>query len=144
MIYELGLLHNGIPIISRQYYEEYKLDPLLRGGFLGALNAFAEEVFSDEIDSFIMKNFKIIILSSPLNEACQGNIVSFCIGSKKLSLKVAKRALTRVLNEFIEQFKHLETLTCDLAIFEDFLPVLDQILGDLAKSTDDRARSIFG
>ncbi|MFX1298219.1 MAG: hypothetical protein ACFFD2_25615 [Promethearchaeota archaeon] len=143
MIYELGILHHGIPLISRQYYEEYKVDPLLRGGFLSALNSFAEEVFSDEIDSFNMKNFKIIVLSQPFANTSE-RIFSYCIGGRKISPKVAKRALIRILEEFNQKYSHLKTLACDLAIFEEFLPILDEILGDLARSTDERARSVFG
>jgi hypothetical protein len=143
-IYELGLLHHGVPLISKQYYQEYKVDPLLRGGFLSAMNAFAEEVFSDEIESFVMKNFRIVLLSHPFPETSTDRLVSYCIGSKKLSPKVAKRALTRVLEEFTQQFKHLKDLNIDLAMFDDFLPILDDILGDLAKSADERARSVFG
>jgi len=144
-LYELGLLSNGVPLISRQYYEEYKVDPLLRGGFLSALNAFVEEVFSDEIETFAMKNFHIILMNRHFPKPTSSErIVSYCIGSKKLSTKVAKRALTRVLEEFIQRYGHLKSLSCDLAVFEDFLPILDDILGDLTKTADARARSVFG
>ena len=141
-VFEIGLFHAGLPLVSRQYYEKYKVDPLLRSGFLSALNSFAEEVFSDEIESFVMKNFRIVILSSPFSS--DDYITSYCISSKKLSPKIAKRALIRVLEEFCSKYDHLKSLTCDIAIFDEFLPILDDILGDLTKSASDRAKSVFG
>lgn len=144
-IYELGILNNGVPLISRQYYEEYKVDPLLRGGFLSALNAFVEEVFSDEIETFVMKNFRMVLMNRPFPKPdSPSHIISYCIGSKKFSAKTAKRALARILDEFVERYSYLQSLSCDLAVFEDFLPVLDEILGDLTKTADARARSVFG
>jgi len=144
-IYELGLLCNGVPLISRQYYEEYKVDPLLRGGFLSALNAFVEEVFSDEIETFVMKNFRIILMNRPFPTPDSSTfIISYCIGSKKFSPKTAKRALTRILEEFVQKYSYLKSLSCDLAVFNDFSPILDEILGDLTKTADARARSVFG
>lgn len=146
VIYELGLLNCGLPLISKQYYEEYnkKVDPLLRGGFLSALNAFAEEVFSDQIDSFTLKNFKIVLLCKPFNPSKQETIISYCIGDTKLKLETAKKALTKVLEEFIIKYAHLESLKVDLKVFDDFLPVFDEVVGDLAKKPADRLKSVFG
>lgn len=70
VIFELGIVNNGVPIISKQYYKEHgmSVDPLLRGGFLSALDSFATEVFADEMESFSMKNFKIVLLSRLFRE----------------------------------------------------------------------------
>jgi len=146
VIYELGLLNCGLPLISKQYYEEHnkKVDPLLRGGFLSALNAFAEEVFSDQIDSFTLKNFKIVLLSKPFNQSKQETIISYCIGDNKLKLETAKKALTKVLEEFIVKYAHLVSLKVDLKIFDEFLPVFDEVIGDLGKKPEDRLKSVFG
>jgi hypothetical protein len=146
VIYELGLLNCGLPLIAKQYYKEYNMnvDPLLRGGFLSALNAFAEEVFSDQIDSFSLKNFKIVLLSRPFRPSSQENIIAYCIGDNKLKLETAKKALTKVLDVFFTNYGYLTSLKVDLGIFSDFLPVFDEIVGDLAKKPEDRLRSVFG
>ncbi|NVM52278.1 MAG: hypothetical protein HWN66_01155 [Candidatus Helarchaeota archaeon] len=154
VFYELGIIFRDVPIISKQYYKEYgmALDPTLRTGFLSALMSFASEVFSDEIDSFIMKNFKIVILSRPLIKASEDStqperrphyIIVYGIGNKKLKLKTAKKALTKVLEEFLQQYGTLENWAGDIDMFAKFLPVFDEILGDLAKKPDDRLRSLF-
>ena len=146
VIYELGLLNCGLPLISKQYYKEYNMnvDPLLRGGFLSALNAFAQEVFSDEIDSFSLKNFKIVLLSKPFNSSGQETIISYCIGDSKLKLETAKKALTKVLEVFFANYGHLKSLKVDLTIFNDFVTIFDDIVGDLARKPEDRLKSVFG
>ncbi len=146
VIYELGLLNCGLPLISKQYYKEYNMnvDPLLRGGFLSALNAFAQEVFSDQIDSFSLKNFKIVLLSKPFHPSSQETIISYCIGDGKLKLEMARKALTKVLEVFFAKYGYLKSLKVDLVMFEEFLPVFDEIVGDLGRKPEDRLRSVFG
>ncbi|NVM54454.1 MAG: hypothetical protein HWN66_12190 [Candidatus Helarchaeota archaeon] len=146
VIFELGIVNNGVPIISKQYYKEHNMavSPILRAGFLSALNSFAEEAFADSVESFTMKNFKIVILSRLLRKFPPLDVIAYTIGDKKLKLKVAKSALTRILDEFIKQYGYLEDLSVNLTIFNDFLQVFDDILGDLAKKPDDRLKSIFG
>jgi len=146
VIVELGIVNNGVPIISKQYYKEHgmSVDPLLRGGFLSALNSFATEVFADEMESFSMKNFKIVLLSRLLRKTPPITIIAYCIGDKKLKPKTAQNALLKVLDLFVRRYDFLEDFNVDLALFEDFIPAFDAVLGDLAKKPDDRLRSIFG
>ena len=146
MIFELGIIHKGIPLINKQYYEEYntKITANLRGGFLSGLNSFVEEAFSDEIESFTMKNFKLIMLNRIIEEIKNQKITIYCIGDKKLSLKFAKKALNEVLDEFIKKFiKNLIKFDGNLSPFYKFNEILDRILGDLTKKPDDRFRTIF-
>ncbi|MBD3230169.1 MAG: hypothetical protein GF329_18465 [Candidatus Lokiarchaeota archaeon] len=142
VIYELGLTKSGVPLISKQYYEEHNMavDPVLRSGFLSALNSFAEQAFSDEIESFTMKNFRIVLLTYNKDEL---SVTSYCIGDKNLNLKVTKKALTKILDKFINKFG-IKKLPKDLSKFDNFLPVFDEILGDFAKKPEDRLKSIFG
>lgn len=144
VIFELGIINSGVPLVSKQYYEEHSMpvDPVLRSGFLSALNSFATQAFSDEIESFSMKNFRIVLLSREIKNASE-NIISYCIGDKKLNLKLAKQALTRILDEFIESYGQ-DKIKRELSEYDRFLPIFDDILGDLAKKPEDRLRSIFG
>lgn len=146
VIYELGLLNSGLPLVSKEYYKDYNMhvDPILRGGFLSALNAFAQEVFSDEIDSFSLKNFKIVLLSKPFHQSSQETIISYCIGDGKLKLETARKALTKVLEVFFANYGHLQSLKVDLDVFNDFIPIFDEIVGDLARKPEDRLKSVFG
>ncbi|MHA1309464.1 MAG: hypothetical protein ACTSQO_00930 [Candidatus Helarchaeota archaeon] len=145
VIYELGIINNGVPLISKQYYEEHSMpvDPILRSGFLSALNSFAAQAFSDEIESFSMKNFKIVLLTHRIDETETENIISYCIGDKKLNLKLAKRALTKIIEEFIDKYGSID-LSRDLSEYDEFIPIFDKILGDLVKKPEDRLKSIFG
>ena len=146
VIYELGIINNGVPLISNQYYEEYNLsvDPMLRGGFLSALNSFAEEVFSDSIESFSLKNFKIILFTHPFRESSSSRVIYYIVGDKKVNLKIATKALTRVAEAFTKIFSYMETLSSDLSCYYDFSNIINGILGDLTKKPEDRLKSVFG
>ena len=146
VIFELGIIRAGVPLISKQYYEEHSMpvDNVLRSGFLSALNSFAAQAFSDEIESFTMKNFKIVLLSEQQKKDTESEgIFSYCIGDKKLNLKLAKRALTKILEEFSNKYGKSD-LPNDLSTYDEFLLVFDSILGDFVKKPEDRLRSIFG
>ncbi|MFX1452948.1 MAG: hypothetical protein ACFFCM_19080 [Promethearchaeota archaeon] len=145
VIFELGIVKSGVPLVSKQYYEEYKVsvDSVLRAGFLHGLTTFVEEVFSDNIESFTMKNFKIAFISQTLNNSIREKLTVYCIGDNKLNIKFAKKALTQVLEEFIKKYGNLENFSGDILLFKEFGKVLDQILGDLIRKPDDRFRSVF-
>ncbi|MFX0142144.1 MAG: hypothetical protein ACFFDN_51375, partial [Candidatus Hodarchaeota archaeon] len=145
VIFELGIVKSGVPLVSKQYYKEYNVnvDSVLRAGFLSGLTTFVKEVFSDNIESFTMKNFKIAFISHFLNQKKGENIICFVIGDKNLKLKFAKKALTEVLNEFLKKYGNLENFSGDLNIFSEFSKVLDEILGDLIRKPDERFRSVF-
>ena len=145
VIFELGIVKSGVPLVSRQYYKDYNVnvDPVLRGGFLSGLNAFVQEVFSDKIDSFSMENFKIAFISYFLKHTKGESIILYCIGDKNLNLKFANKALTYVLDKFLEKYNELKDFIGDVKIFDEFNQTIDDILGDLAKKPDDRFRSVF-
>jgi hypothetical protein len=141
VIFELGIVKSGIPLVTKQYYEEYgtKVEQTLRAGFLSGMKIFAGEAFSDEIKSFTLENYKIVLSSRP----DYPDIFVYAIGDKKLNLKFAKKALTKVLEEFFAQYKTLEDFTGNLAMFKGFDQKIDEILGDLTKKPDDRFRAVF-
>ena len=145
VIYELGIIKAGVPLVSKLYYKEHSIpvDPVLRSGFLSALNSFASQAFADEIESFTMKNFRIVLLSREIIIDKPTNLISYCIGDKKLNLKLAKKALNRVLDEFLALYD-IKNLPANLNEYNKFLQILDDIIGDFAKKPEDRLKSIFG
>jgi hypothetical protein len=134
-----------VPLVSKEYYKEYKvtIDPAMRAGFLSALCAFTEETFAEELESFTMKNFKIVLQSRVMRESPPVHIFTYCIGDKKIKIKPALKALTRVLDEFTKKYSYLKSFTGDLEIYEKFEEVIDSILGDLAKKPTDRLRTLL-
>ncbi|MFX0100029.1 MAG: hypothetical protein ACFFCS_10655 [Candidatus Hodarchaeota archaeon] len=144
-IYELGIIHEGVPLVYKSYNEEKKsIDPVLRSGFLQALNTFASEAFSDEIENFEMKNFKIALFSYAVRKKPPKYVITtYCIGDKKLNLKLATRCLTKIVNEFVNKYGSLEAVTDALHDFSEFTCVFDDVLGDQTKKAEDRVRSIF-
>lgn len=144
-ILELGIVKDGVPLVSKQYYQEYKVkvSQVLRAGFLHGINAFVSEVFSDEIQSFTLQNFKIVMLTHLMDESGDTKLITYCIGDKKLNLKFAKQALNKVSEEFFEKYGPLEAFDGNIGLFADFDQVLERILGDLGKKPDDRFRAVF-
>ncbi|MHA1321940.1 MAG: hypothetical protein ACTSRL_04030 [Candidatus Helarchaeota archaeon] len=142
VILELGIMKNGVPLVSCQFFQDYNIknSAALRAGFLSGLNTFVEHTFSDHIESFVMKNFKIIFQSYRI---CKTAVTVYCIGDKRLKIQTAKKALNKVAEEFNKKYGHLKTITSDLSQYTDFIHNLNEILGDLIRSTDDRVKSVF-
>ncbi|NVM31510.1 MAG: hypothetical protein HWN65_21920 [Candidatus Helarchaeota archaeon] len=144
-ILEIGIIKGGVPLIAKQYYKEHKINvnPVLRGGFLSGLNTFIEQTFSSDIESFIMKNFKMVFLTHQLNDSNRTKLIIYCIGDKNLEIQMARKALTKVVDAFTNKYGNLENFKGDLTIFKEFQRVIDDILGDLIRKPDDRVRSVF-
>jgi hypothetical protein len=142
---ELGIIKDGIPLVSKQYYEENQIknSAVLRAGFLSGLNAFVEHAFSEEIEAFRMKNFKLMLISRTIQNPNPTKIIFYCIGDKELDLNIVKKVITKVLDEFIKKYGQLEQLAGDLSKYHEFQESMDKILGDLIRKPDDRVRSVF-
>ncbi len=145
VIFELGIIRNGVSIVSKEYYKEHgmNIDSTLRGGFLSAMTSFAGDVFSDEIEEFSMRNFKITLITRSL-ESGKIDLIVYCIGDKKVNLHLVNDALRKILQEFVQKYSISEIDSDDMNTFIEFEQIIDQILGDLIKSSADRLRSIFG
>lgn len=146
VIYELGIVNNGVLLVSKEYYKELNIifDPSLRAGFFTAINYIATELFSDTIESFDLQNFKIIFLSRTYNAPNESDIIAYGIGDKRVNLKLAKDALTRILDAFFQKYNYSEINSGNLNIYCEFEQIMDGILGDLVKNYADRLKSIFG
>jgi hypothetical protein len=142
---ELGIIKDGVPLVSKQYYNVNKIknSAVLRAGFLSGLNAFVEHTFSEEIEGFQMRNFTIMLLTRAIQNPNATKIIFYCIGDKELDLNIVKKVITKVLDEFVKKYGHLEQLSGDLSKYLEFQRSMDKILGDLIRSPDDRARSVF-
>ena len=89
VIYELGIAKNGIPLVSRRYYDDHnvKMDTELYSGLISGIDMFVKETFSDEIETFSLKSFKIAFYSQTLNPDDPDDIITaFCIGNKKFKI----------------------------------------------------------
>ena len=145
-ILEVGFILNGIPIISKQYYKEQgkTVDRTLRSGFMAAIIDFAKEAFSDDLETFNLRNVRIFLISKNVeSEDEMKNLIGYIIGDKKLDAKIAKKSLDNCSKKFMSMYPNLRS-DIDLNSFKPFLKIFDKILGDLAKKPYDRMQSIFG
>lgn len=143
-VYEMGIIYSGVPLVYKSYDQGKRFDPVLRSGFITALNTFASEAFSDEIEAFSMKKYNVVMLSHQVSQGEPGKIlIIYAIGDKKLNKKVVTKALKSVLNAFLTKYVGFELTSIDNRDFEEFEPVFDEIMGDITKDPRDRLRSVF-
>ncbi|MHA1268430.1 MAG: hypothetical protein ACTSPY_01465 [Candidatus Helarchaeota archaeon] len=146
VIYEIGIIKAGITIITKYYYKQegIEIDAQLRGAFLSAISSFASEAFADEIESFKMKKYQLLILNKKLSNNEQDYITIYCVGGIKLNINKAKNILTKIIEEFLIDYDNLKNFYGNVSMFNPFLDKIDQIIGDFSKRPTDRFKSVLG
>lgn len=134
VIIELGIIKSGVPIFSREFNNDYriKVNSVLRGGFLSGINQFIIEAFSDEIESFAMSHFNIVLFNPKIDlnngsKPIHDDIFAYCIGDRKLKVKSARKTMKKIMVEFLKRYD-LENFAGDLSLFRDFDEELDKIM----------------
>ncbi|MFX0064119.1 MAG: hypothetical protein ACFFC7_18260 [Candidatus Hermodarchaeota archaeon] len=142
-VYEVGILINGIPAVSKTYYSEAftELDEKLRTGLITAIQGFAIEAFSDEIDTVQMKHF-IIASVARKKENCI--FTAFAIFDKKTNVQIIRKNLLTILNQFLEKYPITSELNLEKESFNEFLPSIDQVMQGIALKPEDKIKRIFG
>lgn len=145
VILELGIIKDGVPLVSRQYYNENQIknSAILRASFLSGLNSFVEHTFSEEIEGFQLKKFRLMLTTRTIQNPAVTKFIFYCIGDKEIDLNIVKKVITKILDEFIRKYGQLGRLSADLSKYVEFQQSMDKILGDLIRKPDDRVRSVF-
>ncbi|MFX1253402.1 MAG: hypothetical protein ACFFCZ_17470 [Promethearchaeota archaeon] len=143
VVYEVGILINGIPAVSKTYYDEAftELDEKLRTGLIAAIQGFANEAFKDEIDTVQMRHF---IITSVANKTEDSVFTAFAIFDKKTKAQIIRKNLLTLLNRFLEKFPPSSTLDLDKDNFNEFLSSIDEVMKAIALKPEDKMRDIFG
>lgn len=145
-IFEVGFILDGIPLVSKEYYEEAgkKIDRTLRSGFMAAIIDFAKEAFSDELETFNLRNVKIFLMTKSIFSCDeQKRLIGYIIGDRMLDIKMARSCLENCSIKFVGMFPNVRT-DVNLNIFIPFQKIFDKILGDLALKPHDRLDTVFG
>ncbi|MFX1534105.1 MAG: hypothetical protein ACFFDI_07720 [Promethearchaeota archaeon] len=142
-VYEVGIQINGVPAISKTYYSEAftELDEKLRTGLITAIQGFAIEAFSDEIDTVRMKNF-IIASVAKKEEDCV--FTAFAIFDKKTKVQIIRKNLIILLNQFLEKYPITSVSNLEKESFNEFLPSIDKVMEGIALKPEDKMKRIFG
>ncbi len=148
-IYEIGLVKEGIPLVSVHYSSSGSgdIDDISKGALISSLISYAESVMSS-VEYFESDKYAMIFKKGKMMTANSGlsSLLAFVIADRKrdISEKSKKRVielLTTILDEFVKRYKGTDTSSIDQ--FEEFKPFITEILGDLTKSLDDKFSSLF-
>jgi hypothetical protein len=148
---EIGLVLEGIPLLSVQYYgsENKEVDNISKSALVSSLLQYAENVISS-VEYFESSAYSMIFKKGMMSTARspdKANIFSYIIIDRRKKELPEKRKqkiinlLSVVLNEFIERYKGVET--SEVSKFKDFKKFINDTFGDLTKSVDDKFSSLF-
>ncbi|MFX0065409.1 MAG: hypothetical protein ACFFC7_24830 [Candidatus Hermodarchaeota archaeon] len=143
VVYEVGVQIDGVPAVSKTFYSETftKLDETLRNGLIAAIQGFAAEAFSDEIDTLQMKHFAIASVAKK-SQNCV--VTAFAIFDKKTKVPLVRKKLLILLQHFLDNYPLTSALPLDQEKYMDFLPVIDDVMKSLTLKPEDRMKSVFG
>lgn len=124
MIYSVRIINRaGLNLIEHRYAEpsDDEYDPNLVSGMLSALSQFCEQLTQDEIQTITLGNSQFFLLK---HMDLLFTIHTDLSHSKYLSL--AK--LQRIKMSFTEQYPKSDLFHKNKWVFQDYIPILDEIL----------------
>jgi hypothetical protein len=135
-IYEIGLIHNGLPIIRRQYCgpDELNSNPMLVGGFLSAIQQFSSATFEDLPRLIKMERFLTYfhIIDSP-----EENIFLYAISKVGVEPNKLEQTLINIKLRIRNLLRYITEENPDTEKFEWVFPIFDEECELLNKATPD-------
>lgn len=153
-IVEVAILYNNEVLIEKQYYSTTEtLDRNVRNSLLKALSQFADVSFKDQLQSFTVSSYSILMITIDLHGPLLASaaspdhqpeqVVMYCIVDKNSDEKTIKRAMEDVLTQFLERYSIFDIRNHRNKDFKKFLKRIDTVLGDLVLKSEDRFKSLF-
>ncbi|TFF97592.1 MAG: hypothetical protein EU541_08025 [Promethearchaeota archaeon] len=149
-VHEIGIVKEGIPLLSQKYSKsgDKNFDSLSKSALISSLLQYAESVMSP-VEYFESNKYSMIFKKGKMktpHTSKPSKIFSYVIldRRKEISEKNKKRIIdlcTNILDEFIKRYDGMDT--SEVSKFEKFKPFIDDTLGDLTKSLDDKFSSLF-
>jgi hypothetical protein len=135
-IYEIGLVHNGLPIIRRQYCEQEELNsnPMLVGGFLSAIQQFSSATFEDLPTLIKMERFLTYfhVIDSPYE-----NLFLYAISKVGIEPNKLKQSLINIKSKIRNLLPYITEENPDTEKFEWIFPIFDEECEYLNSTTPD-------
>jgi hypothetical protein len=141
-VIEVGVIVTGLPVFQVDYQKEAgKLgDPTLRSGLFSAIQSFAKDAFSDQMDELRLKNLTIAIKAVDVGKQ---PIALYAVADKETrSIDSVRDALQKVADKIAEDDHELDTLEPSR---NDYLrDYFEKEFKDLKMRPAERARRLFG
>jgi len=141
VVREVGLIALGKSLVRKQYHpdELYPIsEPIQWDSLVASIESFAHTVFADEVETFIMKDRKFLILTGRiLADGDEAPIYIYAICDRGTPEKPLRDALNRVHSAFLLEFPKIRSTTSQEK-YNKFAKTIDDILGDLVLRPQDR------
>ena len=144
-VIEVGIIVDGLPVFQIDYHIEANhdaklADPALRSGLFSAIQSFAQDAFSDDLDELRLKNITITIKTG--NIQGQGLALYAVADKDTRSMDSVRDALSKVSNRVVADGRFLDTLQPAKNLYlRDYF---DKEFRDLRMKPAERARRLFG
>lgn len=140
-VIEAGAIINGLPIFQVDYQKEAgKLgDATLRSGLFSAIQSFAKDAFSDQMDELRLKNLTIAIKTVEMKQP----IALYAVADKETRSIDSVRDALQKISDLIEQ-DNIELDTMEPSRNAHLREYFDKAFKDLKMRPSERARRLFG
>ena len=150
-IVETAILYQGKNLLEEQFYStDDVLDKSIRNGLLQTIKTLTSEAFGEDVQSFTLGEYAIIMASHDLEGSNSQNldkeletIMMYYIIDKKTDEKAVLKAINEVLAHFLNRYSYYDIQQMKLRKFRKFKPRLKAIFGDLTLLSEDRFKSLF-
>ncbi|MFW9856344.1 MAG: hypothetical protein ACFFFG_14925 [Candidatus Thorarchaeota archaeon] len=123
LIFESGLIRNGLPLIRRQYLEseDLKANPTLVGGFLSAIQQFTAATFKDLPTLLKMEKYMACLkrIDWPSD-----NVLLYAICDGKGDPKIIQNALAKITKRLVGWETALQSI--DTEDYKGLFPIFDE------------------
>lgn len=143
VVYEVGLISNGLPIITQSYHETIRGDSIIRSGFFSALQSFAEEAFADITEEFKMRKYVVYLKRTDWGKEVNTTSILYALCSKESRSGPIKQCLN-TLAEKIMEYEYPSAGAIDTSLYNELRPTIDEIFEDQRHRPYDRAKKLFG
>ena len=147
-ILEIGILFMQEPLLETQYYTaSHKIDKNLRMNLLHSLDAVTSEAFGEELSSFSLGEFTILMtkrkITEPNNASHTEALLLYSIIDKETNEKVVKQNMDIAIGQFLDIYSKNDIFAKKTKKFKDFDDRLKKIFKDLILKNEDRFKSLF-
>jgi hypothetical protein len=120
LIYNVYILtKDGLSIFHRKY-GGLEYDDALVTGFLSAISSFGRDISGEEIDEIVLEDKQFISTYSE-------NLIFVAYSDKGDKVK---KILSKIKEQFIKNYGDIKGEDRKTSVFDDFSPILDEIVGN--------------
>ncbi len=153
-ILEISISLQSEPLLEKQYYStDGVLDKEIRNSLLQAIYNLANEAFGEEVRSFSLGEYSIVLISHEIGLSLEEEIDQSISNIKKITMhsiinknsdeNTIIKTMNEALFQFTNRFSVNDIFEKRIKKFKKFEKRIDKIFGDLILKSEDRFKSLF-